>query len=114
MKHFDNNGRRSRAVLANGVLYMGGQVADDWSADAAEQTRQALARIDALLAEAGGDRSAVVSATIWLKSMDDYKAMNAVWDGWVNRDAAPARACGVVEMADPRILVEIIPTAVLQ
>lgn len=113
MKHIDNNGRRSRAVIANGMVFMGGQVAEDWTADAAEQTRQALARIDAILAEAGTDRSAVVSAQIWLKSMDDYAAMNAVWDGWVNPEGAPARACGVVEMADPGILVEIVPTAVL-
>jgi enamine deaminase RidA (YjgF/YER057c/UK114 family) len=113
MKHLDNNGRRSRAILAGGILFMGGQVASDWSAGITEQTRQALTRIDELLAEAGGNRGSIVSATIWLKSMDDYEAMNAVWDAWIDTDAAPTRACGVVEMADPGILVEIIPTAVI-
>lgn len=113
MKHIDNNGRRSRAVVANGTVFMGGQVADDWTADITEQTRQTLARIEAVLAEAGSDKSKVVSAQIWLKSMEDYAAMNAVWDAWIDRDRAPSRSCGVVEMADPGILVEIIPTAVL-
>ncbi len=113
MQHIDNNGRRSRAIVANGTIFMGGQVADDFTADAAEQTRQALARIDAILTQAGSDRSKLVSAQIWLKSMEDYAAMNAVWDAWIDRDRAPTRSCGVVEMADPGILVEIIPTAIL-
>lgn len=113
MKHIDNNGRRSRAIIANGTIFMGGQVADDLSADITEQTRQTLARIETILTENGSDKTKMVSAQIWLKSMDDYAAMNAVWDQWINADGAPTRACGVVEMADPRILVEIIPTAVL-
>lgn len=113
MKHIDNNGRRSRAVVANGTVYMGGQVADDWTADVATQTRQALARIDAILAEAGSDKSKVVAAQIWLKTMDDYDAMNAVWDAWVDPAGAPTRSCGVVEMAHEGLRVEIIPTAVL-
>jgi enamine deaminase RidA (YjgF/YER057c/UK114 family) len=111
MRHIDNNGRRSRAVVANGVIYMGGQVADDWKADITVQTRQTLARIDAILAEAGSDKTKVVSAQIWLKSMDDYEAMNAVWDAWIDPARAPARSCGVVAMAHEDLLVEIIPTA---
>lgn len=113
MKHIDNNGRRSRAIVANGTVFMGGQVGDDWSADITVQTQQALARIDSILASVGSDKSKVVSVQIWLKTMDDYDAMNAVWDAWIDRERAPARACGVVEMADPRIRVEMIPTAIL-
>ncbi len=113
MRHIDSNHRRSRAIVAGGVVYMGGQVADDWTADVAEQTRQALARIDALLAEAGSSRDKVVSATIWLKTMDDYEAMNAVWDAWVDPARPPTRCCGVVQMAYDALRVEIIPLAVL-
>lgn len=113
MKHIDNNGRRSRAIIANGTVFMGGQVADDWDADITEQTRQTLARIESILLEAGSDKSKLVSAQIWLRSMDDYAAMNAVWDAWIDPAGAPTRSCGVVEMADARLRVEIIPTAIL-
>ena len=43
--------------------------------------------------------------------MDDYKAMNEVWDGWVDPDHAPARACVTGDMAYPDILVEIMVVA---
>ncbi|KPL54972.1 MULTISPECIES: RidA family protein [Hyphomicrobiales] len=104
----DQNGRRSRAVVHQGTIYFAGQVGDDWTCGAAEQAAQALARVDRILAELGSDRSKVLSATIWLKSMQDYDAVNAVWDQWIDRNACPARAAGVVEMADPNILVEFI------
>lgn len=111
IRRIDSNGRRSRAVVHNGLVHFAGQVADDLSGDITQQTQEALARVDRLLAEAGSDRSRVLSATIWLKTMADYSGMNAVWDGWIDRENAPARCCGVVEMADPGIKVEIILTA---
>jgi enamine deaminase RidA (YjgF/YER057c/UK114 family) len=111
IRRLDSNGRRSRAVIHAGLVHFAGQVADDFGGDITSQTQEALARIDRLLGEAGSDRSRVISATIWLKTMADYAGMNAVWDGWIDRDNAPARCCGVVEMADPGILVEIIMVA---
>lgn len=113
IRRIDSNGRRSRAVVHNGLVHFAGQVADDFSGDITRQTQEALARVDRLLAEAGSDRSRVLSATIWLREMADYSKMNDVWDGWVDPDHAPARCCGVVEMADPRIRVEIILTAAI-
>lgn len=111
MKRIDKNTRRSRAVVAGGVVYLGGQVAEDWEADIRQQTRQTLGRIDALLAEAGSSRDRLISATIWLSDMADYDAMNEVWDGWIDSDNPPARSCGEVRLADDRLLVEIIATA---
>lgn len=111
IRRIDSNGRRSRVVVHNGTLHFAGQVGDDLDGDVSQQTREALARVDKLLAEGGSDRSRVLSATIWLKDMADYAKMNEVWDGWVDPEHAPARCCGVVEMADPRIRVEIILTA---
>ena len=111
MQRIDKNTRRSRAVVTGGIVYMGGQVADDWNADIRTQTRQALARIDAILTEAGSSRDRLISATIWLKDMADYEGMNEVWDAWIDRDNPPTRACGEVRMADDRLLVEIIATA---
>ncbi|MGB3388757.1 MAG: RidA family protein [Pseudaminobacter sp.] len=111
MKRIDANSRRSRAVVVGNMVYLGGQVGDSKQADIKVQTQEALAKIDQLLEEAGSSRSKVVSATIWLKSMVDYDGMNEVWDGWIDADNPPARACGEVRLADERYLVEIIATA---
>ena len=107
----DSNGRRSRAVTHNGTVYLAGQVADDRSVSLAGQTAQALAKVDEMLARCGSDRTKILSSIIWLKSMDDYKSMNEVWDRWVNPDHAPARACVTGDMAYPDILVEIMVVA---
>jgi enamine deaminase RidA (YjgF/YER057c/UK114 family) len=52
-------------------------------ASVTEQTRKALAEIEALLARAGSDKHHLLSATIWLADMADFEEMNAVWDGWI-------------------------------
>jgi len=107
----DRNSRRSRAVMVGDIIYFAGQIGDDLSGDVAQQTREALARLDRLLAELGSDKSRLVSATIWLRDMADFEAMNAVWDGWIDPANPPARSCAQVVMAEPSIRVEIIPVA---
>lgn len=71
-----------------------------------------LNHIDELLAHAGSDKDHILRATIYLKSMDDFAAMNAVWDEWVNKEHAPARATVEAKLADEEILVEIVVDAV--
>jgi enamine deaminase RidA (YjgF/YER057c/UK114 family) len=51
---------------ASGTAYLAGQVAEDPTADVSGQTRQVLALIDGLLAEAGSDKTKILSATIFL------------------------------------------------
>lgn len=109
----DQNHRRSRAVIAGGVVYLAGQVADDKAGDIGVQTRQALAKVDALLTEAGTDKSRALTAQIWLADMADYDGLNAVWDEWVVPGQTPTRCCGRVELADPAFRVEIVVTAAL-
>lgn len=113
MKRIDSNSRRSRAVVVGNTVYLGGQVADDWSADIRVQTTQTLAKIDELLSQCGSSRDRIVSATIWLKSMDDYDGMNEIWDGWIDPANPPARACGEVRLAHDDMRVEIIATAIV-
>lgn len=113
MQRIDKNARRSRAVVVGDIVYLGGQVADDWDADIRDQTRQTLDRIDALLTEAGSSRAKLINATIWLGDMADYAGMNEIWDSWIDSDNPPARACGEVRLADDRIRVEIIATAAI-
>ncbi|MBR0643076.1 RidA family protein [Plastoroseomonas hellenica] len=107
----DQNARRSRAVIHGDTVYLAGQTADDRSADIAGQTRQVLAKIDEMLAAAGTDKSRLLNVTIWLKSMADFNAMNAVYDAWVVPGHTPARCCGQVELAVPDIRVEIMAIA---
>jgi enamine deaminase RidA (YjgF/YER057c/UK114 family) len=104
--------RRSRAVVYNGIVYVGGQTADDRSQDIRGQTRQTLAKIEKFLAEAGTDKSRLLTAQIWLKDIkNDFSGMNEIWDAWTVPDAASTRATAQCEMAAPDVLVEIIVTA---
>ena len=101
----------SEAVIHNGMVFLAGQVADDAQQDIAGQTGQVLAAIDRLLAEAGTDKSRILTATIYLTDMADFPAMNAVWDTWVSPGNTPARATIEAQLARPGWLIEIVVTA---
>ncbi len=101
--------RMSQLVVNRGVAYLAGQCAD--GATVADQTRGILAFIDSLLAEAGSDKSKLLSANVWLSNMADFAEMNSVWDAWVSPGNTPARACVEARLALPKFLVEIMVTA---
>lgn len=104
--------RMSQAVVHGGICYTAGQVAlDAGGQDAGAQTKNILDRIDALLAEAGTDKTKLISATIWLADMADFSAMNAVWDAWVAPGETPTRAAVESKLAAPQFTVEIAVTA---
>ena len=106
--------RASLIVAHAGTVYLSGQVAEDPEADVQEQTRSTLGRIDALLAEAGTDNQHLLTATIYLRDIDNHFAlMNEVWNAWVPEGHAPARACVEAHMARSGLLVEICVTAAL-
>jgi enamine deaminase RidA (YjgF/YER057c/UK114 family) len=102
--------RMSQAVIHGGIVYLAGQVGAPGE-DATAQTRAILASIDELLAEAGTDRSHLLTAMIWLADMADFAAMNVVWEEWIGGANAPTRATGEVRLATPDYRVEIIVTA---
>jgi len=106
--------RMSRIVLHNNTIYLCGQVTEDRDAGIKVQTQQTLDKIDRLLAEAGSDRHHILSATVYLRDMDDFGAMNEVWDEWIDQGFAPARACVNAAMASPQLLVEISIIAALK
>ncbi|SHJ79090.1 Enamine deaminase RidA, house cleaning of reactive enamine intermediates, YjgF/YER057c/UK114 family [Rubritalea squalenifaciens DSM 18772] len=99
--------RMSRIVKHNGTIYLCGQVCADASKDIREQTQTMLDKVDALLLQAGSDRQNMLSATVYLRDMKDFAAMNEVWDAWVPEGHAPARACVEARMARPELLVEV-------
>ncbi|HUN46479.1 MAG TPA: RidA family protein, partial [Stellaceae bacterium] len=73
----------------------------------AGQTKQILSKIEGLLAEAGTDKSKLLSATIWLTDMRAFDEMNKVWDAWVSPGNTPGRACVEARLARADLLVEI-------
>lgn len=99
--------RMSRVVIHNDIIYLCGQVAKDSTKGIKEQTQTMLEKVDELLEQSGSDREHLLSATIYIKSMDDFSKMNEVWDNWVPEGHAPARACVEASMAREELLVEI-------
>ena len=100
--------RMSQAVVHGGTVYLAGQVADRAKGKSVgEQTRDVLAAIDRLLAEAGADKTTILSATIYLADIATFAEMNAVWDAWVPAGHAPARATVEAKLAAPAYTVEI-------
>lgn len=91
----------------NGTVYLCGQVCADAEQGIKEQTETMLAKVDTLLEQGGSDRTQILSATIYIKDMQDFAAMNEVWDDWVPEGYAPARACVQASMARESLLVEI-------
>ena len=99
--------RMSQIVIHGDTIYLAGQVAADPAADVQEQTRQVLQKVDDLLAEAGSDKTRILSAQVWLASIGHFAQMNEIWDAWVPQGHAPARACIEARLATPDLLVEI-------
>jgi enamine deaminase RidA (YjgF/YER057c/UK114 family) len=107
IERLETGQRMSRIVKHNGTVYLCGQVAADASKDISEQTQTMLDKVDALLEQAGSDKEHMLSATLYIRDMKDFAAMNIVWDAWVTQGHAPARACVEARMARPELLVEI-------
>lgn len=110
IERIDAGKRMSQAVIHGDIVYLAGQVGEP-GAPAAEQTRQALDKLEALLSRTGSDKSRLLQVTIWLADMADFEAMNRVWDAWVQPGAAPARACGEARLARPDYRVEVMAVA---
>jgi enamine deaminase RidA (YjgF/YER057c/UK114 family) len=98
-------------VVRGDTVYLAGLTAGDTSQDVKGQTKQILDKIDAYLAEAGTNKSNLLSANLWIKDMTLFADMNSVWNAWVDPQNPPARACVKAEMARPEVLVEIMVTA---
>ena len=107
IERLETGQRMSRIVKHNGTIYLCGQVAVDANKDITEQTQTMLDKVEALLEQAGSDKAHMLSATLYIRDMKDFAAMNTVWDAWVPHGHAPARACVEARMARPELLVEI-------
>ena len=68
---------------------------------------------DDYLAQAGTDKSKLLTAQIWLDDIRKFDEMNVAWDAWLSPGNAPTRACVESRMANPGIFVEILVTAAI-
>ncbi len=105
--------RLSGAVVHNTTVYLAGQVPDDASGDAEAQTADVLRQVDALLRQAGTDKTHLLTMQVFLADMADYPAMNRAWDAWLDPRHKPARLTVQARLADPAWRVEIMGIAAL-
>ena len=101
----------AKAVEHHGFVFVQGVTAKDLGRDIKGQTEDVLAQIDAILETHGTDKTQLLQALIWVKDIREREAMNEVWTAWLPPAGAPARACVQSNMADPKVLVEIMVTA---
>lgn len=100
--------RTSHAVIHIDTIYVAGQVADQAKGKSVgEQTREVQATLDRLLAEAGSEKTRILSATVYLADIATFAEMNAEWDAWVPAGNTPARATVEAKLAAPAYAVEI-------
>lgn len=112
IQRLHSNPRLSGAVTFGDLVFLSGQVPGE-ATEVGGQTREVLAKIDALLAEAGSDKDHLLSATIYLKNIGEgFAAMNEVWSAWLSPGQAPSRTTVQAELARPQVLVEITVIAV--
>ena len=111
-------GPYSQAIQVGNMLFLSGQVPIDPATGSVveggiqEQARQSLTNLKAILNEAGTNMGAVVKTTVFLKSMDDFAAMNEVYAQFFQQPY-PARSAVQVAKLPKDVLVEIEAIAAL-
>jgi 2-iminobutanoate/2-iminopropanoate deaminase len=105
-------GPYSQAVVSNGLVFVSGQIPIDPATGAvvaggmAEQTARVLDNLAAVLAAAGSSLDQVVKATVYLKDLSQFAAMNEVFARYFTQDP-PARAAIEAARLPRDVLVEI-------
>jgi enamine deaminase RidA (YjgF/YER057c/UK114 family) len=114
IKRFGVGPRMSEMAVFNNTVYLAGQIAEKTAGQSiAVQTAEVLAAIDALLEQAGSHKSKILRCQIFLANLDEFAAMNAVWQQWVVPGHTPPRATVQAALANPDWRVEMVVTAAL-
>ncbi len=108
-------GPYNQAIVAGGQMaFLAGQIALDpetgaivGEGDVAKQTEQVMVNLQAVLKAAGSGLQQIVKTNVYLKDMNDFAAMNAVYAKFFDEETAPARACVEVARLPKDVLVEI-------
>ncbi|MCZ0755779.1 RidA family protein [Anoxybacillus sp. J5B_2022] len=104
-------GPYSQGIIVNNMFYSSGQIpltpeGEMIQGDVKEQTHQVFKNLQAVLEAAGASLDTVVKTTVFLKSMDDFAAMNEVYGQYFS-EHKPARSCVAVAKLPKDALVEI-------
>ena len=111
-------GPYSQAVMANGTLYVSGQIPVVPATGAIvsdtveEQTRQVLENVKAVVEAAGLTLNDVVKTSVFIKNMDDFAVINGIYSEYF-KENCPARACVEVARLPKDVLIEMEAIAVL-
>lgn len=105
-------GPYAQAIAMDGLVITSGQLPIDPATGAfpegiAEQTRQSLTNVKAILAEAGVGMENVVKTTVFLSDMNNFGAMNEVYATFFGEGGFPARSAVEVARLPKDALVEI-------
>ena len=106
-------GPYSPAVRIGGFLFVSGKIGVDEDTGALveggieKETAQALGNIMRILRSAGYDSTHVISATVYLRNIDDYARMNLIYGGYFPEDVYPARTTVAVSGLPREAHVEI-------
>ncbi|MGB6973754.1 MAG: RidA family protein [Terracidiphilus sp.] len=108
-------GPYSQAIRTGHLIFTAGQVPLDPATGQvvpggiSEQTTRVLENLKAILESAGSSLAQVVKATVYLKDMGDFAAMNAIYDGYMAADEMipPARTTVEVARLPKDVLIEI-------
>ncbi len=104
-------GPYSQAIEVNGMVYTSGVIpvipeTGDIPEGSAAQAKQALENLSNLLEAAGSSLSKVVKTTVFIKEMDDFGAINEVYQTFFEGDY-PARSCVEVARLPKDVMIEI-------
>lgn len=113
-------GPYSQAIRLGSLLYTSGQIALDpgtgqiVTGGITEQTTRVLENLKAILGAAGTDLGRVIKTVVFLKDMNDFAAMNAVYGKYLAPEGVTAPARSTVEVArlpkDGLVEIEVIAT----
>lgn len=93
IQRYKENHRLSQLVVYDKFFESSGQVSENHHLSTGEQTREILGKINSMLESINANKSNIVRVQIWLKNMNDFDEMNAVYEKWLENSPKPARAC---------------------
>lgn len=104
-------GPYSQGIVVNNLFYSSGQIpltkdGDLVTGSVEDQTHQVFKNLSAVLEEAGASLNTVVKATVFIKDMNNFAAINEVYGQYFN-EHKPARSCVEVARLPKDVLVEI-------
>lgn len=108
IKRFNCSARAASLVISGSSVETSGLVATASNAfDIQAQTRSVLQQAEKLFESAGLSKANITRIQIWLADMNDFSAMNEVYDAWVDKNNLPVRACVGAALASDYYLIEI-------